>query len=129
MFARLEEIENKGKVRDLYLSTSLCKLLLGYCADNNITEGVIFTGRNGDSPLSTNAIWRKINNLSEETGIERKKLFPHNLRHFYASKFMGTIGNINVLSGLLGHSDIKTTTIYTHPDGNFIRECVNKIVA
>lgn len=123
------EIVNKGKVRQLYLSDNLCRYLLSYCVENDISEGVIFTGRDGVSPLSTSAIWSKINNLSEKTGIDKKKLHPHNLRHFYASKFMRIVNDLNVLKDLLGHSDIKTTTIYVHPDGDYIRKCVNKIIA
>ncbi|MCL2637299.1 MAG: tyrosine-type recombinase/integrase [Oscillospiraceae bacterium] len=123
------EVNNKGKVRILWLSDSLRQFLLDYCAEKNITSGVVFTGRDGISPLSTSAIWRKLNGLSAETGIEKRKLHPHNLRHFYASKFMRIVNDIDVLCGLLGHSDIKTTTIYTHPDGDYIRRCVNKMVA
>ena len=123
------EVNNKGKSRELYLSDNLRRFLLDYCAEKNITSGIIFTGRDGVSPLSTSAIWRKLNGLSAETNIDRKKLHPHNLRHFYASKFMKVVNDIDVLSGLLGHSDIKTTTIYTHPGGDYIRRCVNKIIA
>jgi site-specific recombinase XerD len=123
------EINNKGKVRILWLSDSLRQFLLEYCKGRNIAHGIIFTGRNGISPLSTSAIWRKLNRLSTETSIDRKKLHPHNLRHFYANKFMRIVNDLNILCGLLGHSDIKTTTIYTHPGGDYIRKCINKVIA
>jgi site-specific recombinase XerD len=123
------EIYNKGKDRELWLSDNLCEFLLQYCTETGITEGIIFTGRDGVSPLSTSTIWRKLNGLSAQTHIDRRKLHPHNLRHFYASKFMKIVKDLDILSGLLGHSDIKTTTIYMHPDGDYIRKCVNKIIA
>jgi integrase/recombinase XerC/integrase/recombinase XerD len=55
-------------------------------------------------------MFRKLRKLS---GI--KKLYPHLLRHTFATNYLlYSDGDIYKLSMLLGHSDLKTTEIYLH---------------
>lgn len=41
---------------------------------------------------------------------------PHSCRHTFATLSLGTGSDIRVVQMLLGHTDIKTTSRYTHPD-------------
>lgn len=48
------------------------------------------------------------------------------LRHTFASHFMINGGNILVLRGILGHSDIKMTMIYAHFSPDYQEDAVTK---
>ena len=51
--------------------------------------------------------------LSEDAKVNREKIFPHNLRHFFAVNYYKTEKDIVRLADLLGHANINTTRIYT----------------
>ncbi len=56
---------------------------------------------------------RNLKNIVRKTGIT-KHVYPHILRHSYATHFLEAGGNIVMLRDLLGHKDVKTTQIYVH---------------
>jgi site-specific recombinase XerD len=51
--------------------------------------------------------------LSPDAHVDRSKIFPHNLRHFFAVNYYRTEKDIVRLADLLGHTSINTTRIYT----------------
>ena len=50
--------------------------------------------------------------LCEEAGVDREKVFPHNLRHLFACTYYQKEKDISHLADLLGHSSVDTTRIY-----------------
>ena len=50
--------------------------------------------------------------LCAAAGVEPTKVFPHNLRHLFASTFYRATRDIVKLADVLGHSSINTTRIY-----------------
>ena len=50
--------------------------------------------------------------LCKYAGIEKEKVFPHNLRHLFARCFYKISRDISSLADVLGHSSIETTRIY-----------------
>lgn len=73
----------------------------------------VFQGRDG--PLSIRAIELRVKKLAAQQGLW-KRVYPHLLRHSYASHLLESSGDLRGVQELLGHSDLKTTAIYTHLD-------------
>lgn len=105
------EIRLKGKVRTILLPAKLCRKLLKYARKNKIASGAIFRTRSG-RPISRRQIWAEMKALCEKAGVEKSKVFPHNLRHLFARMFYKVTRDIVKLSDVLGHSSIETTRVY-----------------
>lgn len=101
----------KGKVREILLVHELQVKLKKYVRKKHIKEGPVFVTRNG-KPLERSNIWRQMKSLCEEAGVEKEKVFPHNLRHLFARLFYDQEKDIAKLADVLGHSSIDTTRIY-----------------
>lgn len=105
------EISLKGKVRTILLPGKLCRKLIKYASKQKIALGEIFLTRDGRS-LSRKQIWKEMKMLCSGAGVKASKVFPHNLRHLFATTFYRTSRDIVKLADLLGHSSINTTRIY-----------------
>ncbi len=105
------DVNCKGKRRTVILVKALRKKLLKYIGDNGISEGPVFTGKNGE-PVSRVKIWRDMKRLCKTACVDPKKVFPHNLRHLFARVFYRINKDIAKLADILGHSSIDTTRIY-----------------
>ena len=110
------EISLKGKIRTILLPGKLCRKLLKYARKHNTVSGEIFLTRNG-RPVSRRQIWREMKALCRKAGVEASKVFPHNLRHLFATAFYKACRDIVRLADILGHSSINTTRIYLMTTG------------
>lgn len=119
-------INCKGKLRRVFLPKALCKMLTSYINENNIKSGSVFVSKNG-KPLDRSNIWSEMKRLCESAGVSREKVFPHNLRHLFARTYYSLQKDISRLADILGHSDIKTTRIYTMETGDVHRRQIEKL--
>ena len=110
------QIYNKGKVREIFFSDDLKRILLKYCHKNKIENGAIFVTRSG-RPLDRSNIWKAMKDLCDDAKVERSKVYPHNLRHLFAVTYYNLKKDIARLADLLGHSSMDTTRIYTMSSG------------
>lgn len=105
------DIRLKGKVRTILLPEDLCTRLGLYCVQHEISTGPIFRSHAG-RPLSRRQIWRDMKALCAPARLEPSKVFPHNLRHLFATVFYQTCRDLAGLADVLGHSCLDTTRIY-----------------
>ena len=74
----------------------------------------VFRGRNG-APITPQKVRERMKLWAKSQGITRR-VYPHLLRHSFASHMLESSGDLRAVQELLGHADIATTQIYTHLD-------------
>ncbi len=110
------EIVNKGKLRTIFLSDKLRRLLKKYLQKEQRTAGAVFVTSSG-KPLDRSNIWRDMKALCQQAGVAPGKVFPHNLRHLFARIYYTLERDLSRLADILGHSSVNTTRIYTIESG------------
>lgn len=65
--------------------------------------------------LNRERIWAIIKDAAWNAGIT-KNIYPHILRHSFASHLLANGADLRAIQEMLGHADIGTTEIYTHVD-------------
>lgn len=119
---QVAEVDCKGKVRTVFLTNGLCRLLKAYARKRNIISGMIFVTRSG-KPMDRSNIWREMKQISRKAGVNPDKVFPHNLRHLFARVYYSQEKDLVRLADILGHSSVNTTRIYTMESGeNHLRQ-------
>lgn len=73
----------------------------------------LFPGQQPDHYVSTRTIQRACGRAARAAGI-RKHVTPHTLRHSFATHLLEAGTDVLTIQKLLGHRNLKTTTIYTH---------------
>ena len=110
------EIALKGKIRLILLPGKLCRKLLKFAHQQKNASGAIFRTKSGKE-LGRRQVWAELKGLCRHAGVASQKVFPHNLRHLFATVFYQTCRDIVKLADLLGHSSIETTRIYLVTSG------------
>jgi integrase/recombinase XerD len=73
----------------------------------------LFPTRAGTHPIGRGTLNRTFAAARDAARIPRKAT-PHSLRHGYATRLIENRIDTAIVQILLGHSDIATTTVYTH---------------
>ncbi|MBP5638051.1 MAG: site-specific tyrosine recombinase XerD [Victivallales bacterium] len=76
-------------------------------------------------PLTRERIWMIVKLAVNLAGIE-KNVYPHMLRHSFATHLLANGADLRVIQEMLGHASITTTQIYTHTDFSRLAEAHRK---
>ncbi|MFH1916505.1 MAG: tyrosine-type recombinase/integrase [Nanoarchaeota archaeon] len=68
---------------------------------------------NNGKPVTTRCLQRWLKTAARSAGI-KKDVYPHLLRHSFATHLLEAGTDIRVIQELLAHSNLQTTQIYTH---------------
>lgn len=145
--ARLEEVINvnksdinwqtlsltvygKGrKERVVYLTPKAEVFLLEYLQSRSDDSPALFVSeRKPHGRLGRRAIERLIHNIGVRSGME-KNVYPHLIRHSFATTILRNGGNLAEVQRMLGHSSPVTTQIYAQLNDEIIQQSHKKHIA
>jgi integrase/recombinase XerD len=69
--------------------------------------------RASDQPITPKAIYHACKGAAQRAALQ-KVVYPHTLRHCFATHLLEAGADLRTIQILLGHSDLKETTIYLH---------------
>jgi len=83
----------------------------------------LLLSRNG-LPITRIVVWQIVTRQARRAGL--RDVHPHMLRHSFATHLLAGGADLRVVQELLGHSNIKTTQIYTHVDQSGLKNVIEK---
>jgi integrase/recombinase XerD len=66
-----------------------------------------------DQPIDTKTVWQACQKAAQRAGLP-KAIHPHTLRHCFATHLLEAGADLRTIQILLGHRDLKETTVYLH---------------
>jgi integrase/recombinase XerD len=118
---RIVRVTGKGnKTRLVPVGRKACEALAAYlCTERprlvkRSSSSEIFLSERG-TKLTTARIWQIVKKHARDAGLE-KNIYPHLLRHSFATHLLGNGADLRIIQEMLGHADISTTQVYTHVD-------------
>ena len=101
-----------GHDRDVPLSARLLGVLRAYWREARPRGTYVFQGNRPGQPISTKAVWHMLRKVGRHAGIT-KRIFPHTLRHCFATHLLEAGVDLRTIQHLLGHRSIRSTVRYT----------------
>lgn len=91
---------------------------------SSLEEPHVFVSQRGN-PIAVRTIQSRIRYWARRQGMPQD-IYPHLLRHSFASHVLESSGDLRAVQELLGHADISTTQIYTHLDFQHLASVYDK---
>ncbi|MBV9488431.1 MAG: tyrosine recombinase XerD [Verrucomicrobia bacterium] len=128
---RMIRVIGKGnKTRLVPIGRKACEALGNYLAQERVrlvrqrTGSEIFLSRFGKK-LTTQRVWQIVKEVAALAGFA-KNVYPHLMRHSFATHLLSHGADLRIIQEMLGHADISTTQIYTHVDQAHLRSIHKK---
>lgn len=87
----------------IIISRNLQKVLLQYCAENSIRNGIIFSGRGNNQIIDRGYICRQLKVFGSMVHIQEQKLTTRGLRLYFSRTFLESEKDVMELNELLGN--------------------------
>jgi integrase/recombinase XerD len=114
-------VTGKGnKTRVVPVGRKACEALAAYLSAERAklvrprSGSEIFLSEHG-TKLTTARIWQIVKKHARQSGLE-VNIYPHLLRHSFATHLLSNGADLRIIQEMLGHADISTTQVYTHVD-------------
>jgi site-specific recombinase XerD len=107
------------KDRQTLLSKKMSDLLTDYLRQYQPAYW-LFESWKGDRHISIRTIQKVFEEAKASSGI-KKNVSIHSLRHSFATHLLENGTDIRYVQSLLGHTDIRTTEIYTHVSNRYLK--------
>lgn len=118
---RIVRVTGKGnKTRLVPVGTKACDAIRSHLEKERPgmvtkrTGNEIFLSARG-TKLTTVRIWQIVKTCAKNAGLDLN-VYPHLLRHSFATHLLSNGADLRIIQEMLGHADISTTQIYTHVD-------------
>jgi integrase/recombinase XerD len=118
---RILRVTGKGnKTRLVPVGRKACEALAAYLSTERPklvkrqSSSEIFLSERG-SKLTTARLWQIVKKHAKHSGLETN-IYPHLLRHSFATHLLSNGADLRIIQEMLGHADISTTQVYTHVD-------------
>lgn len=87
-------------------------------------ETAVFVNQRGQR-LAARTVQKRLKDWALKQGLD-VRVYPHLLRHSFASHLLESSQDLRAVQELLGHADISTTQIYTHLDFQHLASVYDK---
>lgn len=88
-------------------------------------DSALFISERLGQRLSVRAIQLRLKICAKRANIAQN-LYPHLLRHCFASHMLSASGDLRAIQEMLGHSSLNTTQVYTHVDFGTLAKVYDK---
>lgn len=119
-----------SKERLVPVGTDAKKWLAKYLMDSRMkllkkrSSSSLFLNRSG-RPLSRQGLAKILKQYSRKAGLAHP-IYPHLLRHSFATHLLEGGADLRSVQAMLGHADISTTQIYTHINRSHLKKIYDK---
>jgi integrase len=125
-----EDMFTKGKVRRIYYPAKLIEDSRQYFekVQGEYLFPSIANNHKTSAPITSRGVSALLKSWGKRYGIRAEAMHAHGFRHFFAKEFLRNGGDLTLLSDLLGHESVETTSVYTRHTGGEMADELSRII-